>query len=227
MSFIFLVKLSENDKRVMIALLLVFILLLLILGYIFMLIKHLIKKQGDAVDTYMYDIMRAKLVNSPKEFRKISFEKSLRKFYFQARIPFLIMVVSLAMVFIYQLLTETASWNFIFNNISDLFFKFGPWPTTKLFGITLPSDWPEVIKNPELHFTADGIISYIFLVSMSYGIIHYMFIVLGLISRNYRTRVIAHDFFKKDLKKLKEVQEVAETDKDQKKIEQAKLEDLK
>ena len=79
-----LLKLSESDKRVLIALCLVLIILLVLIGYLVKLIKHMLSKKADFVDNSMYDLLDAEVILNKKHFRKVSWEKNRRKFYFSA-----------------------------------------------------------------------------------------------------------------------------------------------
>ena len=64
-----LIKLSESDKRVLIALCLVLIILLVLIGYLVKLIKHVLNKKADFVDNSMYDLLDAEVILNKKHFR--------------------------------------------------------------------------------------------------------------------------------------------------------------
>ena len=49
-----LIQLSENDKRILVAICIVFILLLVLVGYIVVIVSKIMKRQGKQVDTMMY-----------------------------------------------------------------------------------------------------------------------------------------------------------------------------
>ena len=61
-----LIKLSESDKRVLIALCLVLIILLVLIGYLVKLIKHVLNKKADFVDNSMYDLLDAEVILNKK-----------------------------------------------------------------------------------------------------------------------------------------------------------------
>ena len=80
-----LIKLTENDKRLLIALFIVFILVFVLIGYLVKLTKRIMKRQGKQVDTFMYDMVRLKVVKTTKHFRKVANKKSYRYFYKHSR----------------------------------------------------------------------------------------------------------------------------------------------
>lgn len=208
-----LIKLTEDDKRLIISLCLIIILVGIIYGYFVKVVKNVMKKQGDAVDNYMYNLIATKIVDNPKSFKKVAYEKSFRKFYFASFLPFFLMAFICILILIYQLVMEKTSWNFIFDNINQIFFTL-EWPTSKIFGITLISDWPSITKTPVFHFSLEAILSYVFLLFSVYSAFHYIFSVQALIARNWRIRKLAHSFFKKnitDLKSLQDAQQVKDT----------------
>ncbi|MDD6301911.1 MAG: hypothetical protein PUA56_01160 [Bacillales bacterium] len=198
-----LVSLSENDKRVLIALLLVFILILLLFGYLVKLIKFICNVQGEFVDKSMYDILDANLITTRKEFNRISLEKNRRKFYFEARIPMLILISMFFIVLIYQIVISNFSWEFMVFYLKEACIKLS-WPTQKLFGIPFISDWPTVIKPAVFYLNKfDAWLTYIFTLVASYGVIHFLVCVCALLSRNYRTFTAGRDYFKKNINDLK------------------------
>ena len=50
-------------------------------------------KQGKAVDTYMYNVVKAKLITTPHQFIKVAEKKNIVMFYKKIRLPFVILLV--------------------------------------------------------------------------------------------------------------------------------------
>lgn len=200
-----LVKLSESDKRVLIALLLVLIILLILFGYLVKLIKFILAKQAAFVDTSMYDIVDANMVSTPKEFRKVSFEKNRRKFYFEAIFPFTVMALANIIVVILLLFPINFGYQVMGNYFYDLRLSLN-WDNCfviLLDWIPALQHWPAVTHSPTFYFNEwQAWVSYIYLIAMIYGITHFTICVCAFASRNYRTIMAAHDVFDKDLKKL-------------------------
>ena len=65
-----LIKLTENDKRLIIVLLLLVILLFVIVGYISLLVKKIMNAQGSKADEMLKNVVDAKIFNSEKELVK-------------------------------------------------------------------------------------------------------------------------------------------------------------
>lgn len=203
---IFLIKLSESDKRVLIALCLVLIIILVLIGYLVKLIKYILRKKADFVDNSMYDLLDANVILNKKHFRKVSWEKNRRKFYFEARIPMFFILFSLFLIFLYMCVYGF-NIDFIIKNNNDLSFKLD-WSNTGelLLGfIPVLARWPKITKYPVFHFNRiDSYLTYIFDLCLIYGIIHFLICVSFFIARNIRTITVSSEYFKKDLKKLKD-----------------------
>lgn len=196
--------LSESDKRVLIALILIVILVLIIVGYLVKLIKYIVKQQAHYIDKAMYDILDANLITEKKMFFKVAWEKSRRKFYFDARIPMIVLLLSLALILIYQTVIGNYSWEFVGNYLYDASFDLH-WPTEKFFGMTLISDWPSISRASAFHFDKVGAwISYIFFITALYGTIHFLVCTCALMARDIYTIKIGNEYFHKDLKDLKQ-----------------------
>lgn len=198
-----LIKLSESDKRVLIALLLIVILALIIIGYLVKLIKYIVKVQAHHVDKAMYDILDANLITDKKVFFKVSWEKSRRKFYYDARIPMIVIILMIALILIYQTFKGDYSWAFIGETLYDATFTLH-FPTENFFGLQLISDWPTIAKSSVFHFDSlEAWISYIFFIAISYGAIHFLVCTCALMARDIYTIKAGNDYFHKDIKDLK------------------------
>ncbi len=200
----FLISLSESDKRVLIAILLIFILVFILIGYLVKLFKYIIKVQCSFVDKSMYDILDANLVTDKKQFFKISIEKNRRKFYYDSRIPMIIIILVFLIILGYQIVISDFSWNFIGNYLNDAYFTLD-WPTTTIFNIPVISDWPSISKASVFHFDKfDAWLTYILFIAFVYGFIHFLICSTALLVRNIHTIKIGNEYFRKDLKALKE-----------------------
>lgn len=200
---IYLIQLSESDKRILISLLLVLILLFVLVGYLVKFIKYLLKVQGDYVEKSMYDILDADLITDKKHFFKVSWEKNTRKFYFSARLPVIILICLLAIVLIYQTVIEDYSWDFFAFYLKEASFKLD-WPTQEFFGLQIISDWPSIAKASVFYFDKfDAWLTYLVTLTGAYAIIHFLLCSISLLARNIRTIKVGNEYFKKDLDELK------------------------
>lgn len=201
-----LIKLSESDKRVLIALCLVIIILLVLFGYLVKLIKYILRKKADFVDNSMYDLLDANMILDKKHFRKVSWEKNRRQFYFYSRIPVFFIILSLLIIFIYMCVAGF-NLSFISKYNSEIAFKLDWSNTGELLLGFIPAlaRWPKVSKAPKFYFTKiDAWITYIFDLCIIYGSIHFIICSTFFLARNIRTITVSNDYFKKDLKQLKD-----------------------
>ncbi len=206
----FLIKLTENDKRVLIALFIVLILIFVLIGYLVKLVRYIMKRQGKVVDTYMYDAVRLKVVKDTKHFRKVANKKSIRYFYKHSWRPILMMALGAIIVLVFCLIKEEKNINFLFSTekgFGSLFYTFD-WanqPKGEFFGLVIPNDWPPILNRP--HFIYNDIygwISYVTVPLFFIGAIWYLICVQAYIARAYRILKMSKDVFAKDLDKLAE-----------------------
>lgn len=203
------IALSENDKRIIIALVIVFVLLFVLIGLIGMLVTKIMKQQGKAIDRLMHDIVVTGVVSDKKHFKKVAKKKSWRYLYKQARIPIIIALIATMFLLIYYL--TTGNWNAnIFGDwgapngeggkgFATLLFllDFENCPTTEIFGITVISDWPALLNSP--HFSVDAWGSYIFVPLIITSIIWFFVVVQAFIARTFRIRKLASQIYDKSL----------------------------
>lgn len=198
-----LIHLTESDKRILISLCLILILIFIIIGYVAKLVKYLIRVAGDYVEKSMYDILDADLIQDKKHFFKVSWEKNTRKFYFSARLPVIILILLLCVVLIYQTVIENYSWEFFSFYLKEASFEL-LWPTQKIFGISLISDWPTITKASVFYFNKfDAWLTYLVFIIGIYAIIRFIICSTALLARNIRTIKVGNEYFKKDLDELK------------------------
>ena len=95
MNPVLLIKLSENDKRVIIAIFLILILVFVLIGLIGSLIVRTMKWQGKKCDTLVSDVVRNHIVTTPLQLRNYARKKNTRYFIKQAWIPILLILESI------------------------------------------------------------------------------------------------------------------------------------
>ena len=138
------IKLSENTKKALIILFLVFIILFVLIGYISLAVQGVMKKQGSKADEMLHNVVKADYFEKEKQLRKFGWKKNVKVFYLQDRIPFLILLGCGLAYVLYCLFASKWGYN-PFNKtdgFATLFFELGNWPKEKFFGITLISGWP-------------------------------------------------------------------------------------
>lgn len=204
----FLIKLSESDKRVIFAFLLIFILVFVLIGLIGMLITRLMKWQGKKMDTLVHDAVIAKVVTDKKHLRKYGRKKNWREFYRSAAIPFLLICLSFIVLLVNDLILADFSYNVFdhketgFTTLLFLWDFSDPNIYIKFFGLTIIGDFPPLLNTP--HFEVKAIGSYIFAPLFLVGSIWYLIAVQCLIARSYRLYKLIHSVFEKTLEGYKQ-----------------------
>lgn len=194
-----LIKLTENDKKLIIVLLLVFILFFVIVGYISLLIKKIMNRQGSKADAMLQNVVDAEYFDNEKKLVKFGIKKNARLFYKEARIPFLILLVSWIGLFLYCLFTGKWGYN-PFNRVDGfgtLLYEFEPWPRNTFFGMNLISGFPAVKTAP--HWEWAAWYSYLFVPANIIGGLWFLIATQGYIARSLRVYKIARGIFRKKL----------------------------
>lgn len=202
-----LFKLSETDKRVLIAVLLLVVLIFVLIGFIGSIIVRVMKWQGKKIDTVCRDAVVARVIKDPKHFKKYAKKKSHRLFFKESRIPLLILLVSGITYLISCIVTKQWPYNIFdygVNNQGGTGFTtlFYVWDFSDcystFFGITLLSKWPTNTFNKP-HFSAAAIGSYIFVVTFLVGTIWYLITVQRFIARFIRIIRLSDSIYSKSL----------------------------
>ncbi|MGM9874095.1 MAG: hypothetical protein ACI31G_04180 [Bacilli bacterium] len=199
----FLVKLSESDKRVIFAFLLIFILVFVLIGLIGMLIARLMKWQGKKMDTLVHDVLVAKVVTDKKHLRRYGRKKNWREFFKNASIPFLLIILAFVALLINDIILDDFSYNIFdykktgFTTLLFLWDFSEPSIYIKFFGMTIIGDFPPLLNTP--HFEVSAIGSYIFAPLFLVGAVWYLIAVQCLIARSYRLYKLVHSVFEKSL----------------------------
>ena len=193
------IKLSENTKRALIVLFLVFIILFVLIGYISLAVQGVMKRQASKADGMLHDVVKADYFVKEGQFRKFAWKKNVKVFYLEARIPFLILLGCGFAYLLYCLFSTKWGYN-PFNRtdgFATLFFELGEWPKEKFFGINLICGWPEVITKP--HFEVKAIFSYILVPAQLVGVVWFLYCTQAYISRSIRIIKISRGIYRKKL----------------------------
>lgn len=205
-----LIALSENDKRLIIALIIIFILLFIIVGYLGLLIKKIMKMQGEKADKMMHDVVISKVVITPKHFKRLGFKKNNAMLFKEAKIPMLIMFLSALALGIYYLSTQNLDLDIFrfnngtenvggtgFNTIMFLWDFSDPNSYTTVFGFTVLAKWPPLINVP--HFSVDAIISYIIVPGFLVGGTWFLINTQAFMARGFRLLKLSRTIFSQSL----------------------------
>jgi len=200
-SLIALVKLTESDKKTLIALVIIILFIVMIVGYIQKLVGFIMKNQGATVDNQMYDILRTGVIQKKRDFTKEARRKSEIYFLKKAWIPFLLSVICIGSFTIYVYVYRAGDFSF-FTNSWGLMMPNINWNVNEFFSIRIPTDYPEF----ETYFAFDGsrdeYISLIFVIVSAIPLTFYLVDCQAFIARSMRIRKLCNTYFAKDVNKL-------------------------
>ena len=201
-------QLSENDKRLIFALLLIFILVFVLIGFIGMWVSKIMKWQGKKMDTLVHDAVISKVIADKKHLKVYGRKKNWREFYKSAKIPLLLLICSFLVLLINDLIIQDFSYN-IFDykktGFSTLLFLWDfndPDIYVNWFGLKIIGSLPKLLNSP--HFEVEAIASYIFVPLFLISAIWYLVAVQCFISRTYRLSKLVHSVFEKSLEGYKQ-----------------------
>lgn len=214
------IQLTENDKRLIIVLLLVFILAFIIIGYLSLFVKKIMQFQASRADDMLADVYNSGVCNTERKLRNYGIRKNWRLFFKQASIPFIILASAWLLFLIYFILIvdRDLTINDIFGfttrvitrgdgrevpitGIGTLFYQFD-WSkrdsVQTLLGLTIYGK-PEIIHEPT--FVWSGWFSYIFVPANLVGLVWLLVDVQAYIARSFRIFKLSSTLFKKTLDK--------------------------
>ena len=197
-----LISLSENDKRLILALLLVLILLFVLIGYIGMLITHVMKWQGKKLDNAVADVVVTRVVTTKRHFKSYARKKNWRFFFKQSIIPIIILLVAALTLIIRNAVTKDWAYNVMnketgFSSLLFLWDFGNDEYYTKVFGLKILAKWPALINKP--HFVASAWVSYVFVPLVLIGGLWYLWALQSLIARTIRIFKLSSSVFDKSL----------------------------
>ena len=202
MNPLFLLKLSENDKRIIIAICLVIILLFVLIGFIGSIVLRTMKWQGKKCDTLVSDVVVNRIVTTPHQLRVYARKKNTRYFIKQAWIPIILIIAGIIILIIHNSVTDNWSYNPF--NIDDGFgtllfvwdFK-DPDSYTKVFGIKVMASWPPLANEP--HFAVEALASYFAIPFLFVGAGWYLVVAQAYLARTIRAYKLSKQVFEKSL----------------------------
>ena len=200
MNPILLIKLSENDKRVIIAIFLILILVFVLIGLIGSLIVRTMKWQGKKCDTLVSDVVTNRIITTPSQLRVYARKKNARYFIKQAWIPILLILTGVLIIIIRD--AVKSDWSYNPFNINDGFgtllficdFEHAQYVT--IFGITVLADWPPFITP---HFEQAALVSYFAIPPLIIGACWYLVAAQAYLARTIRAYKLSKTVFEKSL----------------------------
>lgn len=198
-----LIKLTENDKRLIIVLLLVFILLFVIAGYVGLLVRKIMKAQGAKADDMIHDVVEAGVITSERKLFFFGIRKNYREFFRRAWLPFLIMLVGGTVLLFYCIFSRNWHhniWDYEKEGFNTLFYvhDWSSFFQSNSDGFAI--NWPKLVSSP--HISGEAWVSYIFVPSMIVGGSWFTFQVQGYIARTVRLYSLSKKAFRKTMENV-------------------------
>lgn len=197
-----LVKLSENEKRFIIVLFFIIIVVLYVFGLIYESVVKYMATQGQDIGRLMATQVDSGFISSLNQFKKNARRKSRLEFYKQFNKTFLAMIIWFAIYGTVSIFYR--HWLNLFDQVEEgfttLFYTFD-WtntPTTTLFGLTVISDFPPVLH--EAFFSVKAIPSYFLALFGLILILIFAMQVLSYLARSLFITQHSKKMFTRDLK---------------------------
>ena len=198
-----LIRLTENDKRLIIVLLLLVILLFVIVGYIGLLVRKIMKVQAGKADDMLHDVVASGVITSEGKLLRFGIRKNWRVFFRYSWKPFLIILSSLTLLLCYCMFSgnwDYNIWDYEKEGFNTLFFihDWGNFFESSSEGFSIT--WPKLISSP--HLSGEAWVSYIFVPGMVVGCGWYLFEVQGYIARAFRIYKLSRTAFRKTMENV-------------------------
>ena len=197
-----LIKLSENDKHILIAFFLAIIIVFVLFGLFGSLIIRTMKWQSKKCDALVHDVVVNRIVTTPHQLRVYARKKNRRCFLKQAWFPVVLIVFGVLLIVIHNIVFNNWSYNPF--NTDDGFgtllfvWNFGNADSyTKVFGITVLKEWPPLMNTP--HFEAKALFSYIAIPALFIGGIWYVVAAQSYLARTLRAIKLSKSVFSSNL----------------------------
>lgn len=195
-----LISLSENDKRLIFALLLIFILVLVLIGYLGYLLVKLMKWQGKKMDTLIHDVVVTKVITDKKALVRYGRKKNYALFFKQSYVA--LILIALAGI---VLLIRCSIYNDFAYNLFSTENGFGTLFYTWKLGGEFSGDEFSFIRFNNLvvdnypHFVADAWGAYVCVPLFFVGGVWYFVAVSSLFARTIMLEKRSREVFEKSL----------------------------
>lgn len=210
---LFLLKLSETDKRFIIAFVCLIIFLLAFFILFAILIEYISKKQALKVDSLMHDVVLTGVIDSKKKFIKVARKKNIIYFYKQSLIPVLLILISVTTILIYLGAIGRFDFSLIFtdhgeNGVGGVGFAtlFNIYDFANAKYVQIIFGWTVIQEIPLLsaaHWSNQAIVSYIFVPIFLIGLTWFVINCQACLARTIRGIRLANSIYEKRLDNVK------------------------
>lgn len=193
-----LISLSETDKRIIFAILIVAILVLVLIGYLGYLLVKMMKWQGRKMDTLIHDVVVTKVITDRRHLIRYGRKKNWALFFKQACIPLIIIVFG----FIILLIRNSIQNDFSYNpfNVQDGFGTiFWTWKLSNEYVGGELIKFNVIVLDNQPHFVAEAWASYISCPCFIIGGLWYFIVISALMGRTIKLYIRSREVFEKSL----------------------------
>jgi len=193
-----LVSLSENDKRMIFALLLVILLILALIGYICFLLVKFMKWQGKKSDTMIHDVVVTKVITDKKHLLSYGRKKNWALFFKQAYIPIIIVILGLLVWVTKCCIDGNFSYN-PFNTVDGFGTLFWTWKFDGTYTEGSIIKFAKLVVDNTPHVVKEAWAGYISAPCFIVGGLWYFFSVTGVVARTIMLQKRSREIFEKSL----------------------------
>jgi len=215
MDLAFLIKLSDNDKHIIIAVLFAIIIIFVLVGLLGSVIARVMKWQGKKCDELINEVVINRIVTTPKQLKAYAFKKNNRQFIKQAWIPVVIIIVGFLLLIIRNAVFHNWSYN-PFNKDDGFGTVLFVWDFSKGDSYTCILNlgifkimWPPLVNEP--HFVAEATFSYFIVPCFVIGGVWYIIAAQSYLARWLRAHRLAKTVFDKSLDNYNQNTPIQET----------------
>ncbi len=182
---------DSSDKKLLIALLVIFVILFIIIGLIGMGIRKLMEIQGNRIDREMGNVARTGVVYDPETFKKLAREKNSRIYFQQSALPIGIATVGI-LIFVFANAATKRWGDNLFEQFGTLFYRFdwdNPDNFHEFFGITILCQFPPLMDDAyggKPYVDPDYWLAYTVIPIWTTAIVYYLVVSLAFLSRHFR-----------------------------------------
>ena len=193
-----LISLSENDKRLIFALLIVIILIIVLVGYLGYLLIKLMKWQSKKMDTLIHDVVVTKVITDRNHLLSYGRKKNYALFFKQVCIPLAIIAVGIIVLLIRDAVYNDYAYNpfSVENGFGSIFW------TWKLSDEFVGGDlirFNKIVVDNYPHFVAEAWAGYIVSPCLLVGGAWYFVVIASLLSRTILLYKRSREVFEKSL----------------------------
>lgn len=193
-----LLTLSDNDKRIIFSLLLIFVVVIVLIGLLGYILYRIMRWQSKKMDHLVHDVVVTKVITDKKAFIKYGRYKNWALYFKQAYIPILIIIFAFTILIIHNSITGNWAYNpfSTYDGFGTVFFT---WKNSGEYTNGTLIRFAKLVVDNKPHLIDIAWAGYIFGPSILVGGTWYFIISACLLSRTVLLYKRSRDIFEKSL----------------------------